>query len=139
MDGEKTINGTFGTLWMDGEKLGNCKSFEAKLKTEYEDIQFSNELGTDSKYMGYSIEGTITLLKMDSVLIKKIHEGFNTGKIPEIVIVSGLDDPSVGSPEKVQINGVKFTELTLQKWETKTIVEEEAPFRAKSYKYLELI
>ena len=37
------------------------------------------------------------------------------------------------------LHGVVFDELTLLKFENNTIVEEEVPFKAQSYEYLDQI
>lgn len=139
MNGNKVLLGTNGAVWVNGEKLANCKSFEAKVSADFEDIAMAGSYGTDAKFKGYTIEGTMTLHKTDSKIAKLVSEGMTTGKMPEIVIVSGIDDPDADGIEKIELDGVYLTELTLSKWEVGAVGEEEVPFRAKSYKYLEQI
>lgn len=139
MEGNKILLGTKGSVWVSGYLLANAKSFEAKVTGEYEDIKIAGNYGTDAKYKGYAIEGTIVLHKVDSKIAKMLSEGFANGQMPETTIVSGIDDPAAAGIEKVEIDTVYFTELTLNKWEVGEVGEEEVPFRAKSYKYLEMI
>ena len=139
MEGNQKFSGSKGMVWVNGDKLANIKSFEAKVTADYDDVKIAGEFGTDSKYMGYSLEGTMTLHKIDSKVAKLVADGFKTGKMPSVTIVSGLDDPDALGMEKVEIDGVKFTELALAKWEIGQTVEEEVPFKAKSFKYLELV
>lgn len=136
--GNKVISGTFGALWINGEKFTNVKSFEAKVTGEFEDIKFPETLGTDSKYMGYKIEGTIVLHKTDSKIANILNEGFLTGKIPDFIVIAQTNDPNAGL-EKVELQGVQFTEMTLQSWETNGVSEEETPFIATSYRYPNMI
>ena len=139
MRGNKVLSGTAGKLWVDDDLLSNSKSFEAKVTGNFEDIKIAGEYGTDAKYMGYSIAGTINLHKIDSKIAKKVADGFISGNLPEITLISGIDDPAADGIEKVQLDGVYFTEFTLNKWEVGAISDEEVPFRARTYKYLETI
>lgn len=139
MNANKVINGSFGKVMLDGEKLGNIKSFEAKATATYEDVNISESLGTGSKYMGFTIEGTMTLHKIDSFLAEKIGNGIRTGNMPTFTIVASLDDPSSYGTETVQLSGVTFDELTLMSFEVKALGEEEIPFKAQDFKYLDTI
>ena len=53
MDSNKTINGTFGKVWLDGELLAECVSFEAKITIEYEDIDIAGDLAKHKKQIGW--------------------------------------------------------------------------------------
>lgn len=139
MKGNQVLNGSFGKLWVDGVLMANVKSFEAKVSGEFEDVKIANKLGTEAKYMGYSIEGTATLHKVDSAIAKKVAKDFATGKMNEIQIVASIDDPNASGVEKIQLDGVYFTELTLINFEVGAMGEEEVPFRATSFKYLNQI
>lgn len=140
MDGNQVINGTYGAAFINGDRFFNVKEFEAKVSLNFEDIQLAEELGTDAKYLGYNIEGTMLLHKVDDKIARHYAEGITTGVLPDITVVTRLKDPAVaGGAERVQLNGVKFTELTLAKWKLGEAQEEEVPFRARSYKYLEMI
>ena len=48
-------------------------------------------------------------------------------------------DPQADGQIRVALYGVVFDELTLLKFENNTIIEEEIPFKAQSYKYLDQI
>lgn len=135
----KAINGTFGRLWINGEDYETVNSFEAKAPLSWEEIKTPEKLSPDYKYMGYSIEGTITGLKQDSRLAKLYSEGITTGNIPDVELVGRLADPQSHGHERVAFYDVVFDELTLLKFENSTIVDEEIPFKAGSYKYLDQI
>lgn len=139
MEGNQVLLGTHGKVWFDGELFANVKSFEAKLTGTFEDVAISGQLGTDSKYTGYSIEGTMTLHKVDSKVAKMCANGFVTGNVPTFTVIASTDDPQAQGMEKVELSGVHITEMMLHKFEVGTVGEEEVPFRAKAFRYLEEI
>lgn len=135
----KVIRGTFGKVWVDGERLSNVKTFEAKATIDYEDMDVNGDFGQKKRYMGYSIAGTMTLHKYDSFILAKYHTGVMNGELPEITVVSALDDPTGYGAERVALHDVKFDEITLSKFENRTVTEEEVPFTAGSFEFLDLI
>lgn len=135
----KVIRGTFGKVWVDGERLSNVKTFEAKATIDYEDMDVNGDFGQKKRYMGYSIAGTMTLHKYDSFILSKYHAGVMNGELPEITVVSTLDDPTGYGAERVALHDVKFDEITLSKFENRTVTEEEVPFTAGSFEFLDLI
>ena len=135
----KVIRGTFGKVWVDGERLSNVKTFEAKATIDYEDMDVNGDFGQKKRYMGYSIAGTMTLHKYDSFILSKYHAGVMNGELPEITVVSALDDPTGYGAERVALHDVKFDEITLSKFENRTVTEEEVPFTAGSFEFLDLI
>lgn len=135
----KVIRGTFGKVWVDGERLSNVKSFEAKATIDYEDMDVNGDFGQKKRYMGYSIAGTMTLHKFDSFILSKYHTGVMNGELPDMTMVSALDDPTGYGAERVALYDVKLDEITLSKFENRTVTEEEVPFTAGSFEFLDLI
>lgn len=138
-DHNQVIRGTFGKVWLDGERMSNVKSFEAKLSYTYEDMDVNGDLVTKKRLTGMSISGTMTLFKVDSYILTKYHKLASTGETPELTIVSALDDPSNEGVERVLLTDVKLDEITLSKFENKTLTEEEVPFTAGGYEFLDMI
>lgn len=138
-DKNKIIRGSYGRLWCNSDKMANVKSFEAKVTLNYEDVELNEELGTSRRYMGYTIEGTVTLHKYDSKIIRLYKDGITTGVLPDVKFVAALEDPTADGAERVEIYGVTFDEVMLNKFENKTILEEEVPFKADGFKYIDLI
>ncbi len=139
MEAGKIINGSFGKVWFNDTELGNIKSFEAKMKAKYEDIDIANELGDDKKFIGYSITGTMVLHKTDSTIAKAVFDSWNEGATPTLTIVAKNADPSADGDEKISLTGVTIDELTLLKIEQKKALEEEVPFCAKKVEYIDQI
>ena len=138
-DHNKVIRGSFGKAWLDDEKLANIKSFEAKVSLDYEGMDVNGDLVQKHRYMGCSISGTMVLYKYDSTVLKKYKNGIVTGELPTVKIVAALDDPTAYGSERVALYDVTFDEVTLSKFENKGLTEEEVPFKAGSFEFLDLI
>lgn len=138
-DHNKIIRGSFGKVWLNDEKLANVKSFEAKATLDYEDVDVNGDLGQKHRYMGYSVAGTLTLHKYDSTVAKLMKDAIVSGAMPEIKVIAALDDPTSYGAERVALYDVTLDELTLNKFENKGLTEEEVPFKAGSFKFLDVI
>ncbi len=139
MKANQIMNGSYGAVWVDNEKLSNVKSFEAKVELKWEELDIAEDLGTHQKFMGYSGSGTMTLHKVDSFMLNKLKDGIAKGVIPELMIVAKLDDPAALGAERVQFNEVTVDELTLMKFEQKALGEEEVPFKFASFTVLDTV
>lgn len=135
----KVIRGTFGRVWVNGELMANVKSFEAKATIDYEDLDINGDFGQKKRYMGYSIAGTMTLHKFDSAILKLYQSAIMTGELPEVKIVASLSDPQSDGTERCSLYDVHLDEITLNKFENKTVLEEEVPFTAGSFEMLDMI
>ena len=138
-DQNKIIRGTHGKVWVDNERLANVKSFEAKATINYEDVYVNGDYATKKRYMGYAIAGTMTLHKYDSYIIDKYKAGVMTGELPDMTVVAALDDPTGYGAERVKLTDVLLDEITLNKFENATVLEEEVPFTAGSFEFLDTI
>lgn len=135
----KIMNGTFGSIWVNNEKWMDLKSFESKITGEYEDVNITEVLGKARKYIGFEGAGTIVTHKVYSRGAKIMGQAFRTGKMPDIKIISKLDDPAAYGAERVVHYGVTFDEMTLAKFEGKTLGEEELPFKFVDYEFKDLV
>lgn len=135
----KVFRGTHGKLWINNQIMADVKTFEAKASIDYEDMNVNGDYGQKKRYMGYSIAGTITLHKFDSFIVKAYKDAVMSGNLPDIKIVASLDDPTADGPERVVLYDVCFDEITLSKFENRTVIEEEVPFTAGSFEYLDVI
>lgn len=139
MEANKVINGTFGSVWLGTEKMSNCKSFEAKVSLDYEDVLIAEDLSTHKKYMGWTGAGTILLHKVDSTMAKTLADGIKSGNLETVSVIAKLEDPAAYGAERVKLSGVCFDELTLIKFANKEIQEEECPFTFDDYEFLDMI
>lgn len=133
------ISGKWGRIWINEELWAECKSFEAKVTANYEEVSFCEDLATHQKFVGWAGEGSMTLHKVHSRGGNILGEAFKTGVMPEIKIVSKLSDPGSKGAERVEILDVTFDDFTLIKFEDKSLLEEELSFKFAGYNYLDKI
>ncbi|MBO0561529.1 hypothetical protein EXQ37_18200 [Clostridium botulinum] len=137
--GNEVITGDKGRIWVNTELWANLTSIEAKCSLETEDIRFVGDPNKYVKITGNNIEGSITIKKTDSRAQKLLAEGFRTLNMPDINIVISTATVNDRAVERLKLEDVVFTELQLAKLEAGALVEEELPFTASSFEYLELI
>ncbi len=136
---QKVLHGSCSEVYINGQRDVLATKIEVKVTGDFEDGAFCGEYGTFPIYNGYSIEGTLTDKKQDSVLEVAIAEGFESGVMPDIVLITALTQPSTKKVERWSISGVVFTEVALANIEAKKSVDRELPFKAEKYKNLEAI
>jgi len=136
---ERIINGTFGEVWMDGEKLSEARALQAVLEFNKEDINIAGHLGTDTKFMGYKGTGSVTLYKMNSRMLNKLSDKIKSGINPRVQILSALKDPAAYGAERVLIKDACFDDLTLANWEVNSNGEIECPFTFTDWDLLDTI
>ncbi|MDD7603189.1 MAG: phage tail tube protein [Anaerovoracaceae bacterium] len=133
------INGTYGFVYVNGHKLANVESMEAKIGLEYEEVDLAEDTGKHQKYMGWSGTGTMVLKKIDSFVLAMMADAIKKGELPDIQVVTGVKDPASVGAERVQLDEVTFDEVTLMQFEQKTLAKEEIPLKFGDYTLLDLI
>lgn len=139
MQADKVINGSYGRLWFNGQELTSVKKFQVKQKINYEDIKQAGQLNKSRKMISYEVTGTFTLNKIDSTVVKTVCASINAGIQPVLTLVGSLADPSSIGHERIQINGVTIDEVTLMDFEAAKVGEEEVPFEAETYIFIDMI
>jgi hypothetical protein len=139
MDQNKVLTGSSGNAWINGMLLATLKGIELKVTGSFEEQNFCGDNATYNKYTGWNGEGNVKFAKVDSTVIKLVADGFKTGNMPEIKIISKLTDKAAGKSERTAVTGVVFTEFFLAKYEAKTLVDEEIPLKFSDYEVLETI
>lgn len=139
IDERRIINGTHGTVYLEGEELAEVKSFQAKLEFQKEEVKMAGKMATGTKYMGYSGKGSLALHKVNSRMIKAIGQQIKEGKEPRFTIIGKLADPDSYGVERIAINNVSFDDLTLFDFEVGALGQTECPFTFTDYDFLDLI
>lgn len=135
----KVLHGSCSEVYINGVRDVLATKIDVKVTGDFEDGAFCGNYGTFPIYNGYSIEGTLTDKKTDSTLEMAIVEGYRTGVMPDIVLMTALTNPATRQVERWSVSGVVFTEVALANIEAKKAVERELPFKAETYKNLEAI
>ena len=122
--GNKTLSGTWGELWIDGEKIFELSKIEVKVSANREGVQL--DIDVDSKMTGIKGEFTLTIKKAYT-RYNKVLESWKKGKDVRCQIIAKLKDPDAvnGQTERWSANNVWHTELPVVNWEKGGIVEEE--------------
>ena len=131
---EKMLHGSCSEAYINGGRDDLATKIEVKVTGDFEDGAFCGDYGTFPIY-----EGTITDKKQDSSLETAITEGYRTGIMPDIVLITALTNPVSKQTERWSISGVVFTEVALANIEAKKSVDRELPFKAERWKNLEAI
>ena len=139
LDTRKVINGTHGSLWINDQEVSEVKSFQVKAEFQKEEVKIAGQMATDTKYMGYSIKGSLSLHKVNSRMIKFISDSIKAGKEPRFTLIGKLADPDADGVERIALNNVSFDDLTLFDFEVGALGQTECPFTFTDYDFLDLI
>lgn len=135
----RPLTGTNGSVYINNELIGDLKSIELKVTGNFEDVNVCGDPSTHSIYTGYTGEGSIVFYKTSSRGITLLAEAYKTGIMPEVKIITKLEDKNTGKSERASVEEVVFTEFALAKFESKALVEEELPIKFAKYDVLETI
>ena len=127
-DTNKVINGTFGTVKINGQIVAEVIGLEAKVSIEKEEVKQTGTLSKGYKITGTDGKGTLKLNKVYSRMINLMNENLKNGKSTVATVESLLADPASDGQEGITLKGCIFDELTLADWESKKIGEESVPF-----------
>lgn len=122
--GNKTLTGTWGEVWVDGEKIWEFSKIEVKVTANREDVQL--DIDVDSKITGLKGEFTLGLKKVYS-RYATVFENWKKGIDIRSQIITKLADPDAvgGQQERYSIDNCWFSELPLVTMEKGAIIEEE--------------
>ena len=131
------MHGNGGTAWWNGKKLSTLQSVEAKVTGDFENINVCGDPATYSVYNGYSGEGTLTVLKIDSDVLVEMAEAYRTGVMPDITVVTAQTQKGTNRVERVAYSDITVNEFMLAKFEKKAKTELEIPFKFGNFEVLE--
>ena len=125
---KRIMNGTFGELWLNGEKVAECYGLQAKTTFNKEEINQCGDLAVDSKITSIKNTGSMKLNKVFSRMASALTESISTGTDVRFTIISKLADPDAYGAERIALYDVSFDDLTLADWEAKKAGTVECPF-----------
>ena len=135
---KRVINGSFGELWLDGEKIAECTACQLKVSKNKETINLCGQFMTDTKATSASGTGSLTLYKVDSGFAQ-VQSGLQGGEDRRFTVISKLKDPDSYGAERVAVYNVSFDDLTLADWQAATVGTVTAPFTFSRYEFLDQI
>ena len=125
---KRVISGTWGEVWLDGDKVSECYGLQAKVSFNKEDIALCGQMASDKKVTSIECTGSLRMHKVTSRMALAIGENIRNGKDVRFTIVSKLKDPDAYGAERVVLSNVSFDDLTLADWEAKSVGKVECPF-----------
>lgn len=139
MSPDRIMNGTFGSVNLDGDDLAEATKFDAKVTINKEEVKRTGTLQKGYKITGTEGKGNLTLNKVDSRIILLLSDDMKNGKSTPHTLTGKLDDPDSPGTERIQFSGVIFDELTLMDWEAGKLGEVQIPFTFEDWDVLEYV
>ncbi len=140
LDVKTIFNGTDGAIWLTTDtqevKIGSMKTFTAKQKNIYADVDESESLSKKRKLVGIEFTGDLAKYRIDSTFID-IFEQYKDGNQPDISFVGKAYNNNTGRVQRVKLIGVTLDEINLVDLAQKTPTEESLPFAFEDYEWLE--
>lgn len=135
----RVLHSNQGNMWFNGKRLSTLQSVEAKVTGDFEEVNNCGDPATYRIYNGYSGEGTFTMLKIDSEVLKLMADAFQTGEMPTMTIITAIEQKGTNKVERIAYRDVTIDEMYLAKFEKKNKIEEEVPFKFGHFEVLETI
>jgi hypothetical protein len=140
MDSSRAINGSFGTVYIDGEWATNFNSGEIVTDITYEQVRRAGTRTLGNKPTDIAHSGTIRGYKVTSELAKKVAQIKDDTKGAYVTeIIMKLADPQAYGFERVRIKGVQFTRIDPIRFEHGSLVETEWPFVCDDWEFMDEI
>ena len=136
---KRVISGTWGEVWLEGDKVSECYGLQAKVSFNKEDIALCGQMASDKQVTSIECTGSLRMHKVTSRMALAIGENIRNGKDVRFTIVSKLKDPDAYGAERVVLSNVSFDDLTLADWEAKSVGKVECPFTFTDYEFLDEI
>ncbi len=134
---EQVVSGTWGELWIDGDKMAEVTAFEAKVTLDKAEVNMTGRLSKGYKVTGMTCKGKLKMNKVSSYFINKMSANMKAGKQTVCTIISKINDPDAIGAERVVIKDAVFDDLTLANWESKKLGEEDMPFTFSDWDVLD--
>ncbi len=132
------LNSNDAMLWFDGEILAELSKATAKATKESDDVTFVGDPRTYKRSKGYKVEGSITIKRINSKINRKVAAAMKAGIDLDSKIIAKQANPK-GQAERIALTGVDIAELVLFDWEAQGNMEQEFPFTAVDFNYLDYI
>lgn len=139
LDSTKTMNGSFGKMFHDGEWLTNVTSAEATGELNKEEVPRAGTRVIGHKVTSITYSGSMTGYKITSSLAKAIAQVKDDSQGSFVTeLVMKLDDPENHDGRTwVRLKGVQFDSIPILTYEVNSIVNEETPFTFSDFEYLD--
>ena len=135
---KRVLSGTWGELWVDGEKIAECTACQGKVSKDKQTVNLCGQFMSDTKATSGSGTGSLTLYKVDSGFLQKEND-LQNGVDRRYTVISKLKDPDAWGAERVAFYNVSLDEMTLADWQAATVGTVTVPFTFSRYELLDAI
>lgn len=137
--GTDAISGTFGEVWLEGDYVAEIQAAQAKVEISKTTVPRPRKQMGAHKTVAAEGKGSLTMTKVNSRMVKLIHDRLSTGKTLSFTAIIKLDDPDNAGAERVKLSGVQFDDLTYMDWKNGEVGTIETPFTFDDVEPLDLI
>lgn len=135
-DVNEHISGLYGFVYDEnGNEIQGTQEFNADVEFDKEKIKQAGKFMQGNKITGASGKGSMNILKLDTVLQKKILEN----PMQKYNFMGKLADPTSRGEEAVLVKGVSFDGAPLMGFKLKDIVEIDLDFTFDDYSFVKTI
>ena len=138
MPGNRVINGTWGEVWVNGEKWLELSAGQAKYNYNKTDVNICGQMAVDTKVTGVKGTGSITVHHVFTRNYDR-SEQLLGGIDERAIIVMKLADPDSYGAERVALYNVSFDDETLMDFRAGNVVDKTYPFTFTGREWLDLI
>lgn len=131
--GDKYFRGR-GKIWLDTVNYADCYKSKMERKDDYEEVDDPSGKGSVQVFMGYKIDGSVTLRKTGNMeILKKLKAN---KKAFEFDMIIKEENPDTGDFETIKYLDCTIESFPLSDFENKKITEVELAVKARDYKVL---
>jgi len=141
LDSFRTINGSYGAVYENGEWLTNFNKMSAKVEIQKQELKLSGDRWVRHKVTGLKGTGTISGFKVTSRMttLNQAVTLDNRAKTTRTELISKVDDPEAFGFERIRLKNVIFDVLQLVEWDAGAVCPEELAFTFEEWEPLDPI
>ena len=136
MEAKQVFYGSWGMLWIDGQKIAEIKEIKATLTAEKTEINMARKMQKGYKVTGFEGKGSFKVHKISSYFIEKLAPSIKQGRQVLFTIVSEVADQDAIGNERVALYKCMVDSVDLINWTLKAVSEEEYNFTFEDYELL---
>jgi hypothetical protein len=139
IEAKKVINGTWGSVSIDGDELAEVISLKATLTATKAEVKMVRHLVIGQKVTGYQGKGSVKVHKVSSYFMNKLAKSISEGKQISFTIISKLADPDANGEERIVIRDANPDGVDLANWEVDKLGEEDISFSFSDFEIIDSI
>ena len=126
--GNRRWSGNFGRIWIEGSLIFDIEAFECKVTMDREDVIIGQS--KDSKIVGLTGEGTITVKRVFDSGIKAYWESIKAGHDVRFTLDAAIQDPDMvnGQEQRIHIENLWFNDFSPLHFTKGEVVTDELNF-----------